>query len=159
MQIPILIEPIDGERWRATAGGPFNLTADGASRQEAVQNLERLVAMRFEAGAAVLAMNVPPTSPVVPARGPMKYDDPDYDAWLKNTAAKRKVEDEAAAMDEAALDAWFWRTYQEGVDELRRKDDEELGNEIESDPRSSLVEELRRKDDEELHKQTDPAEA
>src|SRR5260370_18372424 len=69
VQIPILVELIEGERWRATAGAPFSLTAEGPSRREAIQSLERIISARIQAGAALLTLDVPPLTSAVPAGG------------------------------------------------------------------------------------------
>src|SRR5260370_32816128 len=69
VQIPILVELIEGERWRATAGAPFSLTAEGPSRREAIQSLERIISARIQAGAALLTLDGPPLTSAVPAGG------------------------------------------------------------------------------------------
>jgi hypothetical protein len=39
MQVPILIEPIEGGRFRARAGEPFGLTSDRETAKEAARLL------------------------------------------------------------------------------------------------------------------------
>ena len=43
MQIPILVEPVPGNGYRATAGLPLHLAADGATADEALSQLEELI--------------------------------------------------------------------------------------------------------------------
>ncbi len=129
MQIPILVELIEGERWRATAGAPFSLTAEGPSRREAIQSLERIISARIQAGAALLTLDVPPLTSAVPAGGTAEDDDLEFQQWLEN---RRREGAKAVTPEEAALDEWFWRAYQEGIDEFRRKDDEELSRQEDS---------------------------
>ena len=59
MQIPILIEPIEGGRFRARAGEPFATSAEGASAQDAARCLEQQLEERVRAGAQVSVVNVP----------------------------------------------------------------------------------------------------
>jgi hypothetical protein len=123
MQIPILVEPIEGGRFRARAGEPFVLTAEGASGPEALQNLERMIGERLRSGAVLLSLEVPPSRRPSAAHGPIRYQDPEFDQWLAN---KKREEANETPPDEAANDEWFWRMMQEGIEEYRRKDDEEL---------------------------------
>ena len=41
MQIQVLVEPIPGQGYRAIGGEPFALVAEGATRDDARQNLRR----------------------------------------------------------------------------------------------------------------------
>jgi predicted RNase H-like HicB family nuclease len=38
MQIPVLVEPIAGDGYRARGTEPFGLSAEGATRAEALEN-------------------------------------------------------------------------------------------------------------------------
>lgn len=58
MHIPILIESLDGGRFRARAGEPFVLVAEGESSAAATLALERLVAERLANGAQLGLLNV-----------------------------------------------------------------------------------------------------
>jgi hypothetical protein len=50
MQLPILIEPIEGGRFRARSGEPLPLSTEAATRDEAVRQLEKLLADRLRDG-------------------------------------------------------------------------------------------------------------
>jgi hypothetical protein len=51
MQIPYLIEPIEGGRYRAYTGEPFAVRAEGGTHEEAIQALQRLIEQRLRNGA------------------------------------------------------------------------------------------------------------
>ena len=59
MQIPILIESIDGGRIRVRAGEPFALSAEGESCDEATRALEHLIAERLSRGGRLGMLDVP----------------------------------------------------------------------------------------------------
>lgn len=59
MQIPILIEPVTGGRFRARSGEPFVLSVDGDTAQEALGSLEKQLNERLRAGAQVAIMKLP----------------------------------------------------------------------------------------------------
>jgi hypothetical protein len=106
VQLPILIEPIEGGRFRARAGEPFALTAEGDSRAEAANQLERLIAERLRGGAQLVTVNVPNGSSSVPAP-------PHFPA------------------DELYKTDWVYRELQEAITENRRLEDEEEQRRIE----------------------------
>src|SRR5437016_4676790 len=53
MDIPVLIEPVAGNGYRAKCGEPLPISAEGRTRDEALANLRRLVEQRVAAGAEV----------------------------------------------------------------------------------------------------------
>ena len=67
MQIPILIDPIEGGRFRARSGEPFGLSAEGASREDAARHLEQLLKDRLCNGAELRAVNMPSAFPSLPS--------------------------------------------------------------------------------------------
>jgi hypothetical protein len=54
MQIPVLIEMLPGQGFRATAGFPFNLTAEGKTRDEALQKVRSLIDGKLTAGTEIV---------------------------------------------------------------------------------------------------------
>jgi hypothetical protein len=58
MKIPILIEPIANGEFRATSGAPFSISAEGASRNEAMDRLRKEIDRRIEGGAVVTPLDV-----------------------------------------------------------------------------------------------------
>jgi hypothetical protein len=67
MDIPILVEPIEGGRFRARAGEPFGLQAEGATKAEAVEALKHVIDARLQNGAEIGLLTVTP-----PQRAPAK---------------------------------------------------------------------------------------
>jgi len=97
MQIPILIEPIEGGRVRVRAGEPFGLTAEAASYDEATRALEGLIAERLSRGARLGWINVPKATPPTPL--PLPADElykthPSFAEMQSAIAEFRRVEDE-----------------------------------------------------------------
>ena len=43
MQIPVLIEPVANNGFRASSGGPLSFAAEGATTQDAILNLLQLM--------------------------------------------------------------------------------------------------------------------
>ena len=59
MQIPILVEPLSDGRFRAKAGEPFAIHADGPTAGEALRSVEKLLSECVSKGAYWAAVNVP----------------------------------------------------------------------------------------------------
>jgi hypothetical protein len=90
MTIPILVEPA-GAGYRAVAGGPFDLSADGPTAADAVATLQRRMADRVSGGAVCLEVPLPPPSS---AHMLPLTENPLLDDWLK---AVEEYRDEADA--------------------------------------------------------------
>ena len=96
MQIPVLIEPLEGHGFRARLGEPFGFSAEGATRNEAVDRLKELLNMRLSAGSSVTPLEVP-----VSLENTLSYfagtlkDDPLLDHWKQAMADyRRQVEED-----------------------------------------------------------------
>ncbi len=59
MQIPILVEPVTNNGYRATCGPPLTMSAEGATRDEAVDKLELLLRDRLSNGVEIVSAEVP----------------------------------------------------------------------------------------------------
>lgn len=76
MQIPVLVEPLpDGRGFRARAGHPIDLAAEGPTRAAALHELEQATQGRLARGAEIVAMNVPAAGPWVEFGGFLPDDD------------------------------------------------------------------------------------
>jgi hypothetical protein len=65
MQVPVLIEPLtDRPGYVARSGGPFGLTAEAATPDEAVRQLTDSLQRRLRAGARVTAITLPEMAPI-----------------------------------------------------------------------------------------------
>lgn len=92
MQIPILLEPVENNGYRATSGPPLALSAEGSTRAEAVDKLERQLRDRLYAGAEVVTAEVPAKpveNPWVKYAGMFK-DDPMFESWQRAIADYRR---------------------------------------------------------------------
>jgi hypothetical protein len=91
----MLVEPIAGDRFRATIGAPLTLTAEGDTRLEAIRKLEEMIRQRLTAGAELLPLEVPLNEdPLAPFVGMWKKDDPLIQEWIEIMAENRRKEDE-----------------------------------------------------------------
>jgi hypothetical protein len=96
MQIPVLIEPIDNNGYRVTTGQPLALTAEGATREEALGQLRQAWQNRLRAGAEITPFEVSATEhPLAPYAGMFK-DNPLFDAWQQAIADYRRQAEEEA---------------------------------------------------------------
>ena len=98
MRIPILIEPIEGGRFRARAGEPLAACVDGDSMQDAAELLKTELQQRVRAGAVLSFVDV-----------------------SNGTAGCQHDERVAATAD----DDWFFTELREAINENRRREDEE----------------------------------
>ena len=96
MQIPILIEPVENNGYRASTGEPLGLTADGPTCEVALANLRSLMQSRLQNGTRLVSLDVPTAAdsenPWVKYAGMFK-DDPDFDEVLEIMAENRRKMD------------------------------------------------------------------
>lgn len=93
MDIPVLIEPVAGNGFRARGCEPFALVAEGATREEALQKVREQLQDRLQAGAQIVPMAVPgQENPWVKFAGMFK-DDPLFDDWQAAIAENRRKAD------------------------------------------------------------------
>lgn len=99
MQIPVLIEPVKGNGYRARGTGPFAISAKGATREEALAKLRAKIQSRLKDGTELVALEVgPQPHPWMEFAGMFK-DDPWIDDWKKSIEEYRqKVEDDPDAL-------------------------------------------------------------
>jgi hypothetical protein len=98
MQIPVLIEPIAGNGFRAKSGEPLALMADGPTREEALRSLRQLLHQRLQNGAELASVDLGVTkaeNPWCEFAGMFK-DDPYFDEWQEAIAENRRKADEDA---------------------------------------------------------------
>ena len=96
MQIPILVEPVTNNGYRATCGPPLAASAEGATRAEAVDKLELLLRDRLSNGAEIVAAEVPARvveNPWVKYAGMFK-DDPMFAGVLEIMKDNHMKDDE-----------------------------------------------------------------
>lgn len=94
MQIPVLIEPIAGDGYRARGVEPFALTVEGATRDEVLRKLRESIQRRLVGGVELISLEVPTTeNPWLRVEGIYK-DDPLFEEWQQAIAEYRKQVDE-----------------------------------------------------------------
>lgn len=94
MQIPVLIEPIARNGFRARGIEPFAVSAKGATREEALAKLRAKIERRLKKGAEVVGLEVgAPSDPWMEFAGMFK-DDPWIEDWKRSVEEYRKKVDE-----------------------------------------------------------------
>jgi hypothetical protein len=91
MQIPVLVESLGADRYRAEAPSPFAFSAEGRSSEEAVQKLREKMAASVANGKQLVAVEVPSNEehPWMPYVGQFEHD-PLYDKWQEAIAEYRR---------------------------------------------------------------------
>ena len=99
MQLPILIEPIEGGGFRAQTGAPLSLAAEGATAAEAAQQLTALVLDKIQRGVQISIISIPH---VTPSRMPLPADDLYKTDWvfreLQEAIAENRRQEDAAGL-------------------------------------------------------------
>jgi hypothetical protein len=99
MQIPILVEPHENGGFRARAGEPFGLSAEGSTAQEAAEHLATLLRDGLKAGACLDFIDLPNgpqvLSPVPLQLEPLSDEDWFFDTMRQAIAENRQREDQA----------------------------------------------------------------
>jgi hypothetical protein len=95
MTISILVEPSQ-TGFRATTGGPLDLSAEAASAAEALTALQAKIDSRFDQGAILVHHAVPALQSPIPLT-PLA-ENPLFDAWMK---AIEKYREEKEIQDRA----------------------------------------------------------
>jgi hypothetical protein len=93
MQMPVLIEAITGNGYRAKSGEPLPLSAEGATRDEALQKLRQMVEERLHQGVQLASFEVPASdadNPWLRMAGIYDANDPDVQEWLQEMKRYRE---------------------------------------------------------------------
>jgi predicted RNase H-like HicB family nuclease len=95
MRVSVLVESVPGSGFRAKGGEPFGMSAEGATRDEALQRLRQLIEGKVSAGAEVVTLDVPMDEhPWLPFAG-MFQDDSLVEEWKQTMAEYRRQVDAA----------------------------------------------------------------
>jgi hypothetical protein len=93
MQIPILIEPIAGNGYRARGGEPLAVVVEAPTREEALAKLREHLQARLRDGAEIVPLETgPQPHPLAKFVGMFK-DDPLIKDWKKSMAEYRREVD------------------------------------------------------------------
>ena len=98
MQVLILVEPKEGEGFRATAGSPFDISAEATTAAEATSRLESMLRNRLHHGGRLALLN------------------------LNNGARPAQP---SLHLEPVPADDWFFKTFREAVEEARQCENEE----------------------------------
>ncbi len=94
MQIPVLIEPVGQNGYRARATEPFAVSAKGATREEALAKLRAKIEGRLKNGTQIVGLEVGKVPhPWMEFAGMFK-DDPWIEDWKRSVEEYRKKVDE-----------------------------------------------------------------
>jgi hypothetical protein len=95
MQIPVLVERIAGNGYRARGMEPFALSAKGATRQEALTRLRAKIRNRLKAGDELVGLEIgPQLNPWLEFAGMFSPEDPMVQEWIQIMAENRRKMDE-----------------------------------------------------------------
>ena len=95
MQIPVLVERVKGNGYRASGKEPFAVSAKGGTREEALAKLRVKIQAKLKNGTEVVALEIGPgANPLMEFAGMFK-EDPWMDDWVQSMAEYRQqVEDD-----------------------------------------------------------------
>jgi hypothetical protein len=82
MEIMVLLEPLEGGRFRARAGDPLSLTAEGATAEEATRQLGALVDAMIADGCQLAALRVANGKAMVSPACPLPADNLYETDWV-----------------------------------------------------------------------------
>jgi predicted RNase H-like HicB family nuclease len=99
MQIPVLVEQVKGNGYRARGKEPFVVSAKGATREEALAKLRAKIQARLKNGTEIVGLEVgPEPHPWMEFAGIFK-DDPWIEDWKRSIEEYRQqVEDDPDAL-------------------------------------------------------------
>jgi hypothetical protein len=93
MKIPILLEPIAGNGYRAKGGEPFGVVVEAATREEALSQMKERLEARLRNGAEIVDLEVVPGEHPLREFVGMFKDDPMIAEWKKAMAGhKQKID-------------------------------------------------------------------
>ncbi|MBI3407911.1 MAG: type II toxin-antitoxin system HicB family antitoxin [Planctomycetes bacterium] len=95
MQIPVLVERVKGNGYRARGSEPFAISARGATRKEALAKLRAKIKSRLKNGTEIVGLEVTAQPhPLMEFAGMYSEDDPVVQDWKKAMARYRRKVDE-----------------------------------------------------------------
>ena len=94
MRIPVLVERVKDNGYRASGLGPDGVIAEGASDAEALTNFRNAIESRIRAGARLIYLDVVADgSSLPPAAGILDPNDPLVQEWKEIMAENRRRDD------------------------------------------------------------------
>jgi predicted RNase H-like HicB family nuclease len=93
MQIPVLVERLKDNGYRARGKEPFAVSAKGATREEALAKLRAKIKTRLKKGTEIVGLELDPQPRPLAEFAGMFKDDPLFDDWQKAIAEYRRQVD------------------------------------------------------------------
>jgi predicted RNase H-like HicB family nuclease len=94
MKIPVLVEPIKDNGYRASGLGVEDVVGEGHTDSEALLNLKKAIEGKIRAGARLAYLEVDgEESPLQSAAGIFRPDDPLVQEWKDIMAENRRCDD------------------------------------------------------------------
>ena len=90
MQIPVLIEPIAGNGYRARGGEPLPLVVEASTREEAFAKFQEALRNRLRNGTEIVALETTPQPHPLAKFVGMFENDPWIKDWKKSMAEYRR---------------------------------------------------------------------
>jgi predicted RNase H-like HicB family nuclease len=95
VQIPVLIEPVANNGYRAKCGEPLPLSADGTTPDEAVRNLRAAMDLQLKNGKRLVSVQMADgDNPWLAMAGTVDPNDPLTKEWKEAMAAYRQQVDD-----------------------------------------------------------------
>src|SRR5438552_3050942 len=94
MQIPVLIEPVTNNGYRVTTGQPLVLTAEGATKEDALQQMRHILQARLSTGAEIALLEISASDHPLAPYAAMFKDNPLFDDWQAAIAEYRQQRDD-----------------------------------------------------------------
>ncbi len=98
MPIPVFVEPLPGPSWRARSGEPLPFTAEGATRDEALQNLRQLIEDRLAGKGGLVSLEIPALEHSLSQFAGIFKDNAQFEEWQQVIAEYRRQADEGPAI-------------------------------------------------------------
>jgi|ERR1051325_8512186 predicted RNase H-like HicB family nuclease len=93
MQITVLVERMNGNGFRASGGPPFEISTEGATRDEALKKFEEALQTRIKNGAEIVTLQVGEEAHPLMKFAGMYKDNPLFDEWQKAIEEYRDMVD------------------------------------------------------------------
>jgi predicted RNase H-like HicB family nuclease len=95
MEIPVLLERIEGNGYRARGVEPFGITTEGATKDEALRKLRELLTARLKSGSEITTITIPEQdNPWLRVCGTLDPNDPLVQEWEEIMKENRRKADE-----------------------------------------------------------------
>jgi predicted RNase H-like HicB family nuclease len=94
MRIPVLIEKVAGNGFRAKGGEPFTFSVDAETRDEALAKIQQMIDKKIAEGGEIVELQVPELEhPLLRMAGALDPNDPMVRDWLATMAENRAKND------------------------------------------------------------------